>query len=69
MINHNGKEYYTKNVYMHTTESLCYTAEIDNFVNQLYLILKNALFLIYSFWDCICLTRNDFDFMLCLENY
>ena len=51
------------------TESLCYTAEIDNFVNQLYLILKNALFLIYSFWDCICLTRDDFDFMLCLENY
>ena len=37
------------NVCVHITESLCYTAEIDNFVNQLYLILKNSLFLICSF--------------------
>ena len=27
-INHNGKEYYKKNVYMCRTESLCCTAEI-----------------------------------------
>ena len=29
VINHNGKEYEKKNVYMCIIESLCYTAEID----------------------------------------
>ena len=28
-INHNGKEYFKKNVYMYKTESLCCRAEID----------------------------------------
>ena len=29
MINHNGKEYFKKNVYICITESLCCTAEIN----------------------------------------
>ena len=29
MINHNGKEYLKKNVYICTTESLCFAAEIN----------------------------------------
>ena len=29
VINHNGKEY-EKNIYIYTTESLCYTAEIKH---------------------------------------
>ena len=28
VINHKGKEYLKKNVYIYITESLCYTAEI-----------------------------------------
>ena len=35
-INHNGKEYFKKNVYMYKTESLCHTADCHNTVNQLH---------------------------------
>ena len=47
MINHNGKEH-EENVYMCITESLCYTAEINSVVNQLYFneIVKITTFII-----------------------
>ena len=40
-INHNGKGY-KKNVYVHITESLLYSRNEHNIVNQLYFNLKNA---------------------------
>ena len=33
MMNHNGKEYFKKNVYVCVTESLCCPTGISNFVN------------------------------------
>ena len=35
-INHNGKEFLKKKVYMHVTESLLYSRCWDNIINQLY---------------------------------
>ena len=43
VINHNGKEYLKKNVYMCITESLCCTAELNTtlyIVHQLYFNFK-----------------------------
>ena len=47
MINHNGKEH-EENVHTCITESLCYTAEINSVVNQLYFneIVKITTFII-----------------------
>ena len=35
-INHNGKEFLKKKVYMHVAESLLYSRCWDNIINQLY---------------------------------